>query len=122
MRVRSRHAVAIALLACGACVFAARPLESKAADEAGQPAVVKVASVKVVDAGTTKGDPRAAFELVNLEAGACYAMAPSPGGTVAVGDDYAVVPASDVDEAVRAKLAADYPKCPIVEVVARVTH
>ena len=65
MPIRSRRAVAIALLACGVCVFAATPVESRAADEAGQPAVVKVASVKVIDAGTTQGDARAAFELVN---------------------------------------------------------
>jgi len=43
-----------------------------------------------------------------------------PGGPIIdVGVSYTVIPASNVDEALRAKLRADYPKCAIVDVVGR---
>lgn len=122
MPIRTHRIVPLALLAFTASTFAAAADESKPSDDPSPPVVVKVASAKVVDAGANKDDPRAAFDLVNVEQATCYAIAPSGGGSVAVGDSYAVVRASDIDDAIRTRLAAHYPKCAIVEVVARVTR
>ena len=41
------------------------------------------------------------------------------GPIIEVGVSYTVIPASSVDDALRAKLQADYPKCAIVDVVGR---
>jgi hypothetical protein len=118
MTIRIVRAVSFALLISSAHALAGAP-DSAPPDEAAAPVVIKVESLDVVDVGSTKGDPRANFGIVNLKQGTCYAIAPPAGATVEVGDGYAVVPATGVDDALRAKLKADYPKCAIVDVVGR---
>jgi hypothetical protein len=110
---RTIHAVSLALLVSSAHVLAAE------SEDATAPVVVKVVSLNVVDVGATKGDPSASFGMVNLKRGACYAFAPPGGPTIEVGGSYTVIPASNVDDAVHAKLRAGYPKCAIVDVVGR---
>jgi hypothetical protein len=118
MTIRTLRAVSFALLASCARAWAGEPAASAPADEAKPPVIVKVGSLDVVDVGT-KGDPRGHFGIVNRKQGACYAIAPPAGATVEVGGSYSVIPAPDVDDAIRAKLASDYPKCAIVDVVGR---
>jgi hypothetical protein len=117
--IRTTHAVSLALLLTCVHARAADPADPATSGDATAPVVVKVASLSVVDEGATKGDPSASFGLVNLKQGACYAFAPPGGPTVEVGVSYTVIPASNVDDALRAKLHADYPKCAIVDVVGR---
>jgi hypothetical protein len=115
---RRIHAISFALLVSSAHICAGASA-ARPNDEATAPVVVKVASLRVVDAGETKGDPRASFGLVNLEQGPCYAIAPPGGPTIEVGESYTVIPASNIDDAVRTKLRTGYPKCAIVDVVGR---
>ncbi|MGH8174459.1 MAG: hypothetical protein ACREPX_15065 [Rhodanobacteraceae bacterium] len=115
--IRILLSVAFALLACSAQALADEPAGASA--DATAPVVVKVATLSVVDEGATKGDASAKFGMVNLKQGACYAVAPPGGPTIEVGVSYTVIPASNVEPALREKLAADYPKCAIVDVVGR---
>ena len=117
--IRTIHAVSLALLVSSAHALAAEPADFVSTGDATAPVVVKVVSLDVVDVGATKGDPSASFGMVNLKRGACYAFAPPGGPTIEVGGSYTVIPASNVDDALRAKLKADYPKCAIVDVVGR---
>jgi hypothetical protein len=119
MTMRIIRAVSFALLVTTAATFADMSAATAQTGEAKTPVIVKVESLDPVDVGDTKGDPRANFGIVNLKAGTCYAFAPPAGPTVEVDVSYTVIPAPDVDDAVRAKLAADYPKCEIVDVVGR---
>ena len=119
MTMRIIHAVSFALLVSGANAFAGASADSAPKDEAKPPVTVKVESLDPVDVGATKGDSRANFGMVNLKAGTCYAFAPPAGATVEVGESYTVIPSRDIDDDIRAKLAADYPKCAIVDVVGR---
>ena len=119
MTLRIIRAVSFALLVSGTNVFAASSADPAPTNEAKQPVTVKVESLDPVDAGATKGDPRANFGMVNLKAGTCYAFAPPAGATVEVGESYTVIPSRDIDDGIRAKLASDYPKCAIVDVVGR---
>jgi len=117
--IRTTRAVLLALLASSACALAAEPADSASSGDATAPVVVKVASLDVVDEGATKGDPAARFGIVNRKQDTCYAVAPPGGPIIDVGVSYTVIPASNVDGALRAKLLADYPKCTIVDVVGR---
>ena len=117
--IRTIHAASLAVLFFSAHALAAEPADYVSSGDATAPVVVKVTSLSVVDAGSTKGDPSASFGLVNLKKGPCYAFAPPGGPTIEVGVSYTVIPASNVDDALRAKLRADYPKCAIVDVVGR---
>jgi hypothetical protein len=119
MIIRTVRAVSFALLVSAANAFAGAPADSAPKDEAKPPVTVKVESLDPVDVGATKGDPRANFGIVNLKADTCYAFAPPAGTTVEVGESYTVIPSRDVDDEIRAKLASDYPKCAIVDVVGR---
>ncbi len=87
-----------------------------------QPVMVKVATVRIVDEAE-QANSNATFAIVN-ETGptACYAVAVPVSATVDAGDTYAVVPKTDLDEAMRTKVAADYPNCHVVDVVARVAR
>ena len=116
---RTLHAVSLAMLVSSTHVLAAEPADFVSTGDATAPVVVKVASLNVVDLGATKGDPGASFGLVNLKKGACYAFAPPGGPTIEVGVSYTVIPASNVDDTLRAKLKVEYPKCAIVDVVGR---
>ena len=117
--IRTIPAVSVALLFSITRALAAEPTESASSDDATAPVVVKVASLDVVDEGATKGDPAARFGIVNRKQDTCYAFAPPGGPIIDVGVSYTVIPASNVDGALRAKLHADYPKCAIVDVVGR---
>jgi hypothetical protein len=119
MTIRTVRVVSFALLIASTHALAGATTDSASADEAKTPVIVKIESLDPVDVGSPQGDPRANFGIVNLKAGTCYAFAPPAGATVEVGESYTVVPSRDIDDAIRAKLAADYPKCAIVEVVGR---
>ena len=84
------------------------------------PVIVSVASVEFAEGRLREGDASATFGIINLRQSACYAIAPPTGALIEVGESYAVVPASEIDEEVRAKLRAAYPKCAIVQTVAHV--
>ena len=116
---RTLHAVLLALVVCSVQARAAEPADSASSGDATAPVVVKVASLDVVDEGATKGDPGARFGIVNLKQETCYAFAPPGGPIIDVGVSYTVIPASNVDDATRAKLHTDYPKCAVVDVVGR---
>lgn len=122
MTIRTLRAVSLAWLVTIAPAFADVSADPASKDDAKPPVNVKVETLDVVDAGPTKGDPRGNFGIVNLKQGTCYAFAPPGGPTVEVGESYTVIPASDIDDAVRAKLAADYPNCATVDVVGRVVQ
>lgn len=122
MTMRIIRAVSFSLLVTGANAFAGAPADTAPTDEAKPPVIVKVESLDNVDVGSTKGDPRANFGIVNLKTGACYAFAPPSGTTVEVGESYTVIPSPDIDDAIRARVAADYPKCATVDVVGRSVH
>ena len=111
---RSGFAIHAALLA----LAAAASIVPSAADEPGKPQTIKVASAEAVAEGEA-GERRTTFTLVHTDAGACYAIAPPGGEGLDAGDAYIVVPASDVDDALRQKLAKDHPGCKLVDVVAR---
>lgn len=119
MTMRIIRAVSFALLVTTATTFVDTSADAAPTDEAKPPVIVKVESLDPVDVGTTKGDPRANFGIVNLKVGTCYAFAPPAGATVEVGESYTVIPSSDIENEIRAKLIADYPKCAIVDVVGR---
>lgn len=118
MTIRLRLAVPLALVACCATLSARAQDNSIVSANEPAPTEIKVDSVKVVEPG--QGDPQGTFDVVNLGHGACYAILLSPEERIEVGEHYAVMPATDVDEALRKKIAGDYPKCTIVNVVARV--
>jgi hypothetical protein len=101
---------ASAMLASGACI----------ADEPapGAPRSIRIVSADVVEEGA-KGDRQSTFTLVQSEQGACYAIAPPGGEGIVAGESYVVVAASDVDDALRQRLATDHPRCALVDVVAR---
>src|SRR4051812_44822865 len=122
MTIRIVRAVSLTLLVSSACALADATDAPSSTDDAKPPVTVEVESLVVADAGSTKGEPRGRFGIVNLEQGTCYAFAPPGGPTVEIGESYTVIPASGVDDAVRAKLAADYPKCAAVDVVGRALH
>jgi hypothetical protein len=111
MTILVRHWLfASAMLASGACI----------ADELkpGAPQSIRIVSADVVEEGA-KGDRQATFTLVQAEQGRCYAIAPPGGEGMVAGESYVVVATSDVDEALKQRLAADHPGCTLVEVVAR---
>jgi hypothetical protein len=111
-------AIAILAFVFGAPAFASQ--DDSTASGGTRPVVVKVATVQVVHAGNAKDDPRATFGVVNLETETCYAIAAPMGASVAVGENYALVAATDIDDEIAKKMHTDYPKCAIVEAVARV--
>jgi hypothetical protein len=82
------------------------------------PQTIRIVAAEVIEEGEP-GDRQWTFTLVSAESGACYAIAPPGGEGIAAGGSYIIVAASDVDDAIRAKLAADRPNCAIVDVVAR---
>lgn len=89
------------------------------ADEpSGAPHTISIVSADIVHEGAD-GDRRSTFTLVQSEQGKCYAIAPPGGEGLAAGDSYVVVAASDVDDALRQRLATDHPGCALVDVVAR---
>ena len=118
---RIRAAMAILSLLFAAPAFAAAP-DDAAPVANGRPIVVMVATTEVAHAGKTADDPQGVFVVVNLKSDACYAVAPPTGASVAVGENYALVVATDVDQEIAGKIRADYPKCTIVDAVARVTR
>ncbi|HEY6894901.1 MAG TPA: hypothetical protein VI258_12080 [Rhodanobacteraceae bacterium] len=101
---------ASAILASSACIGDELP--------AGAPQSIKIVSADVVEEGE-KGDRQATFTLVQTEQGKCYAVAPPGGEGIVAGESYVVIASSDVDGALRERLATDHPGCAIVEVVAR---
>ena len=101
---------ASAILASGACIADELP--------AGAPQSIKIVSADVVEEGD-KGDRRSTFTLVQSERGTCYAIAPPGGEGSVAGESYVVVATSDIDEALKQRLATDHPGCALVEVVAR---
>lgn len=118
LMIRTIHAASLASLLFCVHARAAEPADSASSGDATAPVAVKVATLDVIDAGATKGTPQGRFGLVNQK-GACYAFAPPGGPTVEVGVTYTVIPASNVDDALRETLRADHPKCAIVDVVGR---
>jgi hypothetical protein len=114
---RSGFAIHAALLALAAAASFV-PSAANAADEPGKPETIKVASAEAVAEGAA-GERRTTFTLVHTDEGACYAIAPPGGEGLDAGAAYIVVPASDVDDALRQKLAKDHPDCKLVDVVAR---
>lgn len=122
MTIRIALAASLAMLVASARAFGADPLAPTAAADATQPAVVKIESLTVIDAGPTHDDPRVGFGIVNLRHGTCYAIAPPSGATVEIGESYTVIPSADVEPPLLAKMKADYPTCAIVYVVGRALH
>jgi hypothetical protein len=112
---RSESAIHSLLLAFAAALSIP---SSATADEPGAPQTIKIAAAETVEEGEA-GDRRSTFTLVHTDANACYAIAPPGGEGLAAGDAYIVVPASDVDDAAKQKLAKDHPGCKLVDVVAR---
>ena len=101
---------AASMLASTACI----------ADEGrqGAPQTIRIVSADVVEEGAA-GDRQSTFTLVQAEQGKCYAIAPPGGEGVLAGESYVVVAASDVDDALKQRLATDHPGCTLVDVVAR---
>ena len=122
MTIRSIRAVSLVLFVGSAQILAGAPADSPSTPDASRPVNVKVETIEVIDAGTIKDEPRGRFGIVNLKSGTCYAFAPPGGPTVEVGQSYMVIPASDIDADVRAKLTAGYPTCATVDVVGRAVH
>lgn len=91
---------------------------ANAADAPGSPRTITIAAAQTVEEGAA-GERRATFTLVHTSDNACYAIAPPGGEGLDAGDAYIVVPASDVDDALKQKLAKDHPGCTLVDVVAR---
>jgi len=102
--------IAASIFASTACIADELP--------SGTPQAIRVVSADVVEEGT-KGDRQSTFTLVQSEQGKCYAIAPPGGEGIEAGEAYVVVAASDVDDALKEKLAKDHPGCKIVDVVAR---
>lgn len=107
-----------ALLACAAPVAAAAADESRPGDTSDAPTTITVTEAEPVEEGEP-GDRRSTFVIVQTEQGACYAVAPPGGEGMVAGESYLVVAASDVDDALKQKLAVDRPGCVLVDVVAR---
>lgn len=89
------------------------------ADEpSGAPQTIRIVSADVVQEGAA-GDRHSTFTLVESEQGKCYAIAPPGGEGMVAGESYVVVASSDVDDALKQRLATDHPGCALVDVVAR---
>ena len=102
-----------------ALVAAASAAPSRAtADEPGAPQTIKVAAAEPIEEGAA-GDRHTTFTLAHTDENACFAIAPPGGEGIEAGEAYVVVAASDVDDALKEKLAKDHPGCKIVDVVAR---
>jgi hypothetical protein len=84
----------------------------------GTPQTIRIVSADVVEEGAA-GDRQSTFTLVQSDASRCYAIAPPGGEGIAAGESYIVVAASDVDDALKKRLATDHPGCLLVDVVAR---
>src|SRR6185312_12699252 len=100
-------------LVASACAL---PSPARAADEPGAPQTIRIASAEPVEEGVA-GERRGTFVLVRTDHDACFAIAPPGGEGLEAGDAYVVVPASQVDEALKQKLAKDHPGCTLVDVV-----
>ena len=118
MPTRLRLAVSLALVLFGASALADTTDDIASPDEA-PPVMVTVTSVEVLHVGEKKDDPAGTFGLINAKESACYVLAPPFGADVSVGEKYALIVASDIDEKIREKIAADHPRCQIVDAVAR---
>jgi hypothetical protein len=101
-----------------AALAADPPDVSSIADQGAAPETIKVASAESVAAGET--DHKFAFVLIKSESGKCYAVVPPGGEGMVAGDSYAVVAATDADQATRDFMTKDHPTCKVVDVVARV--
>ncbi len=110
---RSDFAIPATLL-----VFVAMLSVANAADAPGSPQTIRIAAAETVEEGAA-GERRATFTLVHTDENACFAIAPPGGEGLDAGAAYIVVPASDVDDALKQKLATDHPGCKLVDVVAR---
>jgi hypothetical protein len=90
------------------------------ADESapGAPQTIRIASVDTIEEGAA-GDRQSTFRLVQSEQNKCYAIAPPGGEGMLAGESYVIVAASDVDDALKQRLATDHPGCAPVDVVAR---
>ena len=108
------HATLLALAATASIV----PSAARAAADPGAPQTIKIGATEAVEEGVA-GERRATFVLVHTEQGACFAIAPPGGEGIEEGDAYIVVPASQVDEALKQKFTKDHPGCTLVDVVAR---
>ena len=84
----------------------------------GAPQTIRIVSADVVEEGAA-GDRQSTFTLVQAEKGQCFAIAPPGGEGLVAGESYVIVAASDVDDALRHRLATDHPGCTLVDVVAR---
>ena len=102
--------VASSILASTACIADELP--------AGAPQTIRVVSANVVEEGAA-GDRQSTFTLVQSDQSKCYAIAPPGGEGLVAGEAYVVVAASDVDDALKKRLASDHPGCTLVDVVAR---
>jgi len=119
MTIRALIGASILSISICAQVSAAASADATPPTDPSAPVIIRVASVDVAEEGD-KDDANATFGIVNLSEATCYAIAPPTGALIEVGESYAVVPASEVAEEVRAKLKAAYPKCAIVQTVAHV--
>ena len=108
------HAMSLAL-AAGALVV---PSAAHAAADPGAPQTIRIASAEPIEEGAA-GDRHTTFTLAHTDENACFAIAPPGGEGIEAGEAYVVVAASDVDDALKEKLAKDHPGCKIVDVVAR---
>ena len=113
---RLRFAIHATLLAFAATLSMIPPAAN--ADEPGAPQTIKVAAAEPVEEGAA-GDRHTTFTLAHTDENACFAIAPPGGEGIEAGEAYVVVAASDVDDALKEKLAKDHPGCKIVDVVAR---
>jgi hypothetical protein len=101
--------------------FAVSAADQKVADAPNTPKTIRIVAAEVIEEGEP-GDRQWTFTLISAESGACYAIAPPGGEGISPGDSYIIVAATDVDDAIRRKLAVDRPNCAIVDVVARAVH
>jgi hypothetical protein len=117
MTIRSMLAIPSLMLA----FTVASATGEKPADAPSTPQTIRIVAAEVIEEGAP-GDRQWTFTLISAESGACYAIAPPGGEGISAGDSYIIVAASDVDDAIRSKLAVDRPGCAIVDVVARAVH
>ena len=94
------HAMLLAFAATAPSV----PSIATAAGEPGAPQTITIAAVEPVEEAVT-GERRATFVLAHTREGACFAIAPPGGEGIEAGDAYIVVPASQVDEALKQNLS-----------------
>jgi hypothetical protein len=113
MTIRPMLAIPALLLAFAVSAAGPKPVDAPTA-----PKTIRIVAAEVIEEGEP-GDRQWTFTLISAESGACYAIAPPGGEGVTAGDSYIIVAATDVDEAIRTKLAVDRPNCAIVDVVAR---